>query len=178
MKNYNMKKLLKVSLVLGFMFTAFTASAQQPAKKAPLSPPDTVKATTKSGVAIEIAYSQPSVKGRTIGTDIAPYGKWWRTGANNVTTATFSKDVKVEGKALAAGKYALYTIPGEKEWVIIFNKDVTNWGTKYTEADDVLRVTVKTGKAKEFVEELKFMIEPAGKVGFAWGDKMVMFTVK
>lgn len=173
-----MKKLLKLSLIAGFICTAFTASAQQPAKKTPLSPPDTVKATTKSGVAIEVAYSQPSVKGRTIGTDIAPYGKVWRTGANNATTITLSKDVKVEGKALAAGKYALYTIPGEKEWVIIFNKGVTNWGTKYEESDDVLRVTVKTGKAAEVMEKLKFMIEPSGKVGFAWGDKMVMFAVK
>ncbi|CAM3640019.1 DUF2911 domain-containing protein [Mucilaginibacter galii] len=172
-----MKKLLKLSLIAGFMITAFSASAQTP-KKAPLSPPDTVRTTTKKGVAIEVAYSQPSVKGRTIGTDIAPYGKWWRTGANNVTTITFSKDVKVEGKALAAGKYALYTIPGEKEWVLMFNKDITSWGTKYVEADDVLRVTVKTDKAPAFVEQMKFMVDPAGKVSFAWGDKLVAFTVR
>jgi hypothetical protein len=173
-----MKHLLKASLIIGFILTAFTASAQQPAKKAPLSPPDTVRATTKKGVAIEVAYSQPSVKGRTIGADIAPYGKWWRTGANNVTTISFSKDVTIEGKALAAGKYALYTIPGESEWVIMFNKDITSWGTKYVEADDVLKVTVKTGKAPAFVEQMKFMIDPAGKVSFAWGDKLVAFTVK
>jgi hypothetical protein len=175
-----MKKLLKLSLVVGLMFTAFTASAQQapPVKKAPLSPPDTVKATIKGGTAIEIAYSQPSVKGRTIGTDIAPYGKWWRTGANKITTITFSKNVKVEGKDLAAGKYALYTIPGEKDWTIMFNKDVDNWGTKYEEADDVARITVKTGKAPAFVEQLKFMIDPSGKVSFAWGDKLVAFKVK
>lgn len=173
-----MKHLLKASLVIGFILTAFTASAQQPAKKAPLSPPDTVKATTKKGVAIEVAYSQPSVKGRTIGTDIAPYGKVWRTGANNATTITLSKDVKVEGKALAAGQYAIYSIPGEKEWVIIFNKGVKNWGTVYKEEEDVLRVTVKTEKAPAFVEQFKFMIDPAGKVSFAWDDKLAAFTVK
>jgi len=172
-----MKKLLKLSLIAGFMITAFSASAQTP-KKAPLSPPDTVKATTKKGVAIEVAYSQPSVKGRTIGTDIAPYGKVWRTGANNATTITLSKDVKVEGKALAAGKYALYTIPGENEWVIIFNKGVKNWGTVYKEDEDVLRVTVKTDKAPAFVEQMKFMVDQAGKVSFAWGDKLVAFSVK
>lgn len=172
-----MKKLLKLSLIAGFMITAFSASAQTP-KKAPLSPPDTVKATTKKGVAIEVAYSQPSVKGRTIGTDIAPYGKVWRTGANNATTITLSKDVKIEGKALAAGKYALYTIPGENEWVIIFNKGVKNWGTVYKEDEDVLRVTVKTDKAPAFVEQMKFMVDPAGKVSFAWGDKLVAFSVK
>jgi len=174
-----MKNLLKASLIMGFIFTAFTASAQQPAKKVVASPPDTVKATTKNGVAIEVAYSQPSVKGRTIGGDtIATYGKWWRTGANQATTITFNKDVKVEGKALKAGKYALYSIPGATEWVFIFNTGVKNWGTVYKQEEDVLRVTVKTGKAKAFVEKLKFMIEPAGKVGFEWGDKKALFTVK
>ncbi|MVN89733.1 DUF2911 domain-containing protein [Mucilaginibacter aquatilis] len=172
-----MKQLFKLFAVTGLILTAFTASAQQ-AKKVPASPPDTVKATTKAGVAIEVAYSQPAVKGRTIGTDIAPYGKVWRTGANNATTISFSKDVKIEGKALPAGQYALYSIPGEKEWTVIFNKGVKNWGTKYEEGDDVLRITVKAAKTKEFVERLKFAIEPAGKVHFSWGDKLVAFMVK
>ena len=173
-----MKQLFKLFAVTGLILTAFTASAQQPAKKAPASPADTVKATIKGGAAIEVAYSQPAVKGRTIGNDIAPYGKVWRTGANNATTITLSKDVKVEGKALAAGKYAIYTIPGEKEWVIIFNKGVKNWGTVYKEDEDVLRVTVKTEKAPAFVEQFKFMIDAAGKVSFAWGDKLAAFSVK
>lgn len=173
-----MKKLMSYLFITGFILTAFTASAQQPVKKPRPSPADTVKATLKSGVNVEIAYSQPSVKGRTIGTDIAPYGKWWRTGANEVTGITFSKDVKVEGKSLKAGKYALYTIPGEKDWVIIFNNGLKNWGTVYKEEEDVLRVTVKTQKSPEFVEQFKFKIDPSGIISFAWGDKMVAFKVK
>jgi hypothetical protein len=173
-----MKKLLSYVFITGFILTAFTASAQQPAKKPKASPPDTVKATLKNGVNVEIDYSQPSVKGRTIGTDIAPYGKVWRTGANEVTGITFSKDVKVEGKSLKAGKYALYTIPGEKDWVIIFSTGLKNWGTVYKEEEDVLRVTVKTQKASEFVEQLKFKVEPSGTISFSWGDKMAAFKVK
>jgi hypothetical protein len=173
-----MKKLMKLCLVTGLIFTAFTASAQQP-KKARTSVADTVKGTVKGGAAIEVAYSRPLVKGRTIGgAEIATYGKVWRTGANEATTITFSKDVKIEGKPLAAGQYALYSIPGEKDWVIIFNKGLKNWGTVYKQDEDVLRVTVKAGKAATFTEALKFMIEPAGKVGFAWGDTQVMFAVK
>ena len=172
-----MKKLIPLILITGLIFTGLSASAQKVKKVRP-SPPDTVKATTKKGVDIEVAYSQPSVKGRTIGTDIAPYGKWWRLGANEVTTIVLSKDVKVEGKPLAAGKYAIYAIPGEKEWKIIFNKDITSWGTVYKEEDDVLRVTVKSAKSAAFAEQLKFMIDPAGKVGFSWGDVMVGFNVK
>jgi hypothetical protein len=171
-----MKTLFKSFAILTLVITAFTASAQN--KKPRVSPPDTVRTTTKSGVAMVIAYSQPSVKGRTIGNDIAPYGKVWRTGANEVTTIELSKDAKVEGKTLPAGKYALYTIPNENEWTLIFNKGVKNWGTVYKEEEDALRVTVKPGKAKSFTEQLKFMAEPSGKVSFAWGDKMVAFTVK
>lgn len=173
-----MKNVIKLSFILAFVLTAFTASAQQPAKKPRPSPADTVKGTLKKGIEVEIAYSQPSVKGRTIGSDIAPYGKVWRTGANNATTIVFSKDVQVEGKALKAGKYAIYTIPGEKDWVVIFNSGVKNWGTVYKEEEDVLRVTVKTQKAPEFVEQFKFKIDPSGIISFAWGDKMVAFKVK
>jgi len=171
-----MKKLLLVVLIITGVFTAFNASAQ---KKGPRpSPPDTVKAVTKAGT-IEVDYSQPGVKGRTVGKEIAPFGdKVWRTGANEETTISFSKDVKIEGKELPAGKYSLWTIPGEKEWVIIINKRTTDWGTDYKPDNDVFRVTVKTQKAPEFTEKLKFTIEKSGKVSFAWGDYMVAFNVK
>jgi hypothetical protein len=172
-----MKKLIPLFLITGLVITGLTASAQQIKKPRP-SPPDTVRATTAKGVAIEIAYSQPSVKGRTIGTDLAPYGKVWRLGANEATTIELSKNVKVEGKALAAGKYAVYAIPGEKEWTIMFNKGIKNWGTVYKEDEDVLRVTVKPGKSSTFAEQLKFIIDPSGKVSFVWGNEVVAFLVK
>ncbi len=173
-----MKKLILFALLTVSSLTAFNASAQTEDKSKRPSPPDTVKATTKTGVTIEIAYSQPAVKGRTIGTDIAPYGKVWRTGANEATTISINKNVTLEGKALPAGKYSLYSIPGEKEWVIIINKTAMQSGMEYKEATDALRVTVKTGKADTFTERLKFMIDASGKVSFVWGDKMVSFVVK
>ena len=178
-----MKKLLLFALLIGCVFTMFSASAQNmeakpKTKKAPLSPPDTVKAVTKAGT-IEVAYCQPGVKGRTVGGDtIATFGKVWRTGANNETTITFSKDVKVEGKDLPAGKYSLWSIPGKTEWVIIINKRTTDWGTEYKPDNDVFRVTVKTQKAPAFTEKLKFSIDKSGKVSFAWGDYLVAFNVK
>lgn len=174
-----MKKLFVLTLITGFIFTAFSASAQIKGDKSKRpSPPDTVKATTSNGVDIEVAYSQPSIKGRTIGNEIAPYGKVWRTGANEETTIQVSKDVKLEGKALPAGKYSIWSIPGEKEWVIIINKNTTNWGTKYDEPSDFFRVTVKTQKAPSFTEKMKFTIDKSGKVAFLWGDDMVAFRVK
>jgi hypothetical protein len=126
---------------------------------------------------VTIEYSQPSVKGRKIGTEIAPYGKVWRTGANEATVFEVSQDVKVEGQPLAAGKYGLYSIPGENEWVIIFNKTWKQWGTQYKEADDALRVNVKPGKTAEFTEKMTFTIDKSGKVSLMWGDVQVDFNV-
>ncbi len=148
-------------------------------KPAPASPPATVTETLKNGTTVTINYAQPAVKGRTIGKDIAPYGKVWRTGANAATQFEVNKEVKINGQTLPAGKYSLFTIPGEKEWTIILNKTWDQWGAyKHTEADDVLRFTVKPGKANEFTERLTFNIEKSGKVSLLWGDADVSITVK
>jgi hypothetical protein len=175
-----MKKIFLFAFIAGCLFTAFNASAQMKTEdksKRP-SPPDSVMVTTGSGVTISVNYSQPAIKGRTIGKEIAPYGKVWRTGANEATVFTVSKDVMIDGKALPAGKYGLYSIPGENEWVIIFNKTWNQWGTKYVEGEDALRITVKTMKAPTFTERLKFMVDKSGKVSFVWGNDMVSFKVK
>lgn len=166
-----MKKTFLFVLTMS-LFSAFTACAQRP------SPPARVSETTSSGIKITVDYSQPAVKGRTIGKDIAPYGKVWRTGANEATWMEVSKDVKVEGKALKAGKYGVWTIPGEKEWTIIFNSKSNVSGTAYSEADDVLRVKVKPGKSASFTERLTFSIAKSGLVSLAWGDHQVGFNVK
>ena len=166
-----MKKAIVLLMITG-LFSAFTACAQRP------SPPAKVSETTTSGVKITIDYSQPAVKGRTIGKDIAPFGKVWRTGANEATWMEVSKDVKVEGKALKAGRYGIWTIPGEKEWTIIFNSKSNISGTEYSEADDVMRVVVKSGKSASFSERMTFKIAKTGVVSLIWGDHQVNFNVK
>lgn len=176
-----MKKLLFLFLLAAGSITTFNASAQKAPedKSKRASPPDSVMVTTRSGVTIKINYGSPSVKGRAIGgNEIATYGKVWRSGANEATVFEINKDVKIEGKPLPAGKYGLYSIPGEKKWVIIFNKTWNQWGTKYSEADDALRVTVNTGTAPQFTERLKYFAKKNGKVGFMWGDVQVDFKVK
>jgi hypothetical protein len=170
-----MKKLFFLFLITGLV--GMNAFAQQDKAKRP-SPPAKISATTKTGATITLDYSRPSVKGRTIGTDIAPYGKVWRTGANEATVFEVNRDVKVEGQALAAGKYGLFTVPGEKEWTVIFNKTWNEWGTNYKEGDDVLRVKVKPAKAPSFAEKLTFTIADNGTVSMFWGDTQVDFRVK
>jgi tetratricopeptide (TPR) repeat protein len=100
---------------------------------------------------ITINYHRPMVGGREIWGKTVPYGKVWRAGANENTTITFSDDVTVEGKALAAGTYGLHTIPDKEQWTIIFSKNSTSWGSfSYDEKEDALRVTVKPRAAEAF----------------------------
>lgn len=171
-----MKKIIVLTWV-AILFTAFGVSAQQDKSKRP-SPPAVVKETLSSGAVVTIDYSQPSVKGRTIGKEIAPFGKVWRTGANEATIFEVSKAVKINGKDLAAGKYALHSIPGEKEWTLIFNKKWQKSGTEYSDAEDALKVVVKPGKAASFTEKMTFTVDKSGKVALIWGDVLVPFTVK
>ncbi len=143
------------------------------------SPPALAKETLSNGATVSIDYSQPSVKGRTIGQDLEPKdGEVWRTGANEATVFETDKDIKVEGKALPAGKYGLFTLVNGDEWTIIFNKTWKQWGAfNYKEADDVLRVKVKAGKNSQFAEKMTFTINKDGKVSLAWGDIWVGFTI-
>ena len=93
---------------------------------------------------IEIVYSRPGVKDRTVFGGVVPYGQVWRTGANASTKVSFSTPVKLGGKDIPAGKYALYTIPGEKEWTIIIYKNLNLGGAfGYDEKDDLVRFTVE-----------------------------------
>lgn len=93
---------------------------------------------------VSISYSRPNVKGRAIWGALVPWDKPWRTGANQATTVTFSDEVSVQGQKLAAGTYALVTIPGKDEWTVIFNRDTKLWfETEYDAGKDVLRVKAK-----------------------------------
>jgi hypothetical protein len=159
--------------------TMLVACGQQDKSKRP-SPPAKATETLANGTMLSIDYSQPSVKGRTIGKDLEPMaGKVWRTGANEATVFEINKDVKVEGKPLPAGKYGLFTIMNGDDWTIIFNKTWNQWGAfNYKEADDALRVNVKGKKAPAFAEKMTFNISKDGTVTLLWGDHEVDFQVE
>lgn len=97
---------------------------------------------------VQVDYSRPGVKGRTIFGGLIPYGQIWRAGADENTTITFSHDVTVEGQPLAAGTYGLHTIPGEDRWTILFSSDTESWGSYFHDpAHDVLSVDVSPTRA-------------------------------
>jgi len=165
MKNHQVNKAIVFASVC--MLMTITMFAQQ---NPPASPPAT--ATGKIGEAtITINYSSPSVKGRNVwdpnGT-LAHYGKAWRAGANQATTFETDKAITVEGKPLPAGKYSLYAIPNEKEWVWVFNSKIPDWGierggvVKNDPAADVLKVTIKPVKSATMNERLVYEITSKG----------------
>jgi hypothetical protein len=174
-----MKKILSLTLLLTGLFVSYATKAQDDKSKRP-SPPALVKQDLASGAAISIDYSQPSVKGRTIGKDLEPKdGEVWRTGANEATVFETSKAVKIDGRELPAGKYALFTISGKDSWTVIFNKTWNQWGAyDYKQADDVLRISVQPQKAGAFAEKMAFTIDKNGAVTLLWGNNKISFTVE
>ncbi|WP_345230450.1 DUF2911 domain-containing protein [Olivibacter ginsenosidimutans] len=132
---------------------------------------------------ITLTYSRPNVKGRTIFGGLEPYGQVWRTGANSATTLTFTGDVSIDGKAIPAGTYALFTIPNKNEWTIILNKGAKQWGAyEYNQNDDVLRFTVKPQQTKNKVETFTISFPEVSateaKLNIAWENTSVTFPIQ
>ena len=145
--------MIKKLLACGALCLVLSTSQAQIRIPAP-SPTQTVKQDFGIG-SVELSYSRPGIKNRKIGTDLAPYGKVWRTGANQPTTLTFSDSVTIGGKKIAPGKYGLLSIPDKEQWTMIITKqlDVTS-PAAYKSEMDVVRVNVKPTTLKESVETL------------------------
>ncbi|MCU0450627.1 MAG: DUF2911 domain-containing protein [Bernardetiaceae bacterium] len=106
----------------------------------------------QDGLKLTVKYSQPSKKGRMIFGEaaskaIVPYGKVWRTGANEATVFSTSQALKINGQPLSAGEYSLWTVPGADQWTLIFNQETGQWGTNYNANADVLKVEVPAKSA-------------------------------
>ena len=171
-----------LALLLIVQFTSSLQMNAQALKTPAPSPLQTIdQAFALSNMKIE--YSRPSVKGRVIFGDLVPFGKIWRTGANSATKITFGDDVKVEGLALKAGTYAMYTIPNKDSWEILFYKDLTLGGNvaDYKAADEVLRVKGKvaasSSKVETFTINITDMSATSANVEFAWDMTKVSFNV-
>ncbi|HTD93247.1 MAG TPA: DUF2911 domain-containing protein [Chitinophagaceae bacterium] len=146
------------------------------------SPPATATGKIKDAT-ITITYSSPAVKGREIWGALVPYDQVWRAGANEATIFETSKDIKVEGKTVPAGKYSLYAIPGKTEWTIIINSETGQWGIKRTgettrdPAKDVAVVKVKPMKSKSLNERLLYTVTGSG-FQLSWENIDVPVSVK
>src|SRR5208283_596763 len=128
---------------------------------------------------IEVVYSRPGVKNRTIFGGIVPYGQVWRTGANQATKITFSTPVKLEGNDIPAGTYALFTIPDEKEWTIIISTNAAQWGAfQYNQKDDFTQFKVPSETLKDttietFAIEFNRIRDESAVLTLAWEKTVV-----
>ncbi|AXT19622.1 DUF2911 domain-containing protein [Flavobacteriaceae bacterium AU392] len=149
--------------------------------KASLSPQTKIEQNV--GLAkITLEYGRPGAKDRSIFGALIPYGKVWRTGANSSTKLTIDKDVTFSGEKIPAGKYGLYSIPGESEWTIIIHKNEKLWGAgNYNKANDLLRFKVPVINLKDYQETLSINFENFNANGadliIQWENSKVVIPV-
>lgn len=172
-----MRKLFMLTFAIG-IFTF--AGAQQLRTPSP-SPEQTIK--QGFGLSdIELTYSRPGIKGREVFGALVPYGKVWRTGANNATTLTFGDEVTIGGTKIPAGKYGLLTIPGADEWTFIISKqtNVTN-PSAYKESEDMVRVKAKPTKvgmdAETFTMQFANVKPESIDLHVRWDDVLVSLPI-
>lgn len=184
-----LKSILTASFFSGLLLLS-TGSSAQTDEVCPN--PNLIKDTTKKSIKsiaegkigaaqFAINYHSPGVRKRIIWGGLVPYGEVWVTGAHDATTITFNKNVVIKGVTIPAGKYALFTIPGKNEWIVIINK---HWkqhlASEYDAKDDVVRVKVKPA-AHKHLERLQYFIEPvnnnSGNIAVAWEKVKVSVPV-
>ncbi len=151
-------------------------------EKKPLSP-RTMAMTNVGTNHVHIDYGSPSKRGRMIFGGLVGFGQVWATGAHHATNITFGEDVTINGTNVPAGKYGLFTIPGESEWTIIISKDWDmHLADDYTEASDVVRIQSPVTSLDEVVESLTFVIadmgDGLGNVSIKWDQTSVSFDIQ
>lgn len=123
--------------------------------------PEAVAQVNQNGLTIKVDYCQPYKKGRKIFGSLVPYGKVWRTGANEATVVDFDQNVVVAGQPLDEGKYSLWTIPSQNGWIAIFNNETGQWGTNYDQTKDALRVPIVSRKHLPQAEQFYISFSPS-----------------
>ena len=178
----NMKKtLMTLASLLMLLFAGNTALAQR-------GPAASPKATIKQMIGsttMDIVYSRPSLAGRDADKMVNTLNKGvWRTGANLNTLISFDKDVTIGGKALAAGDYSMWSIPGKSEWTIVISAHTDKWGTAYDDSKDVIKFTAKATTTGNAVETLRIDLTDFDKnskdkanLEIAWGNISVKFPI-
>ncbi|MFN0111909.1 MAG: DUF2911 domain-containing protein [Blastocatellia bacterium] len=168
-----LKRALSVLAVLCVLIVAVVAWQRQR-----VSPHETIEATI-GGKKVTITYGRPSLKGRkAVGDALVPYGKVWRTGADEATILTTEADLMIGSLAVPKGSYSLFTLPTETGWKLIVNKTDKQWGAfSYKEADDLGRTDMKVGKTAAAVEQFTISLT-GGVLKLEWENTSASVDVK
>ncbi len=171
----------KIVLFLSVALLSFGVEAQV---KAPQPSPASKIEQIIGLTDVAVDYSRPSMRGRAIFGNLVPYDKLWRTGANKNTQITFSDDVKVGGKDLKKGTYAIYTKPGKENWEVIFYSDANNWGIpkKWDDTKVAAKTSVKVNTIPMNVETFTIMFSDfkmdSAVMNFIWENKEAAITIE
>src|ERR1700720_2473813 len=150
----------RIAFVVGMIFTLTIFAACQGGKPSPAA---SASCDLGGGKTIKTDYSSPRMKGRKIYGELVPFGEVWRTGANEATTFVPSADVVVGGKAVPAGNYTIFTVPGADKWTLIINKKTGEWGIPYKyESDELARVDMKVSKLPTSAENFTIAYDKSG----------------
>jgi hypothetical protein len=165
-----------ISAVLLTAALAVTAHAQKTTQVHPGKggSPHVRSEWTIDGANIKIEYGRPSLKGRSVGKDVATYGQPWRTGADEATTITSDKPLKFGSLTVPAGTHTIYTLPGDKDWQLIIGKlqKPGQWGVPYPQGQDLGRVPMQLGQTSAPVEQLTISVDDTasgGTLRVEWG---------
>lgn len=173
-----MRKIFTLALITMTMIFATETTAQDFSglDRSPLDAatfPSSYKVADKL---IKITYGRPQLKGRALST-LAKTGEVWRTGANESAEITFYKNVNFGGENIKAGTYSLFTIPGAKEWTIILNSKLNQWGAySYDEKADITRITAPVTTGDKSIEAFSILFKEAkggSEMILAWDKTLV-----
>ncbi len=140
------------------VLTAILAAQQNK----PASPPGEATLKFADGKTVTIQYSRPSMRGRKIFGGLVPYDEVWRTGANAATSLKTDVNLNIGGANVPAGSYTLYTQPGMSSWKLIINKQTGQWGTEYSQGQDLDRVNMKVTERPSGLELFTISFDKTG----------------
>lgn len=131
---------------------------------------------------VKVTYSQPHKRGREIFGTLVPYNKVWRTGANEATEITLTRDIQIKDNLLKAGTYSVFTIPEKEKWTIIINGDVGMWGAyNYNPKMDVLKIEVPVQQTETVYEPFTMVLDQRNEVAdwsMMWDRTKVQIPIK
>jgi hypothetical protein len=175
-----MRLLLFTCLLISGLFNSSLAQVELKPRVSPLN----IVSIRYKEAYLKIIYSQPQKRGREIFGKVVPFGQVWRTGANEATEITVTQDILVKGTTLKAGTYSMFTIPDKDKWIIIFNRNLGQWGSyNYDQKADVLRIEVATKTIPDNVVYEPFTIRidqktDSAEIFLLWDKTQASFPVQ
>ncbi len=180
-----MKRALKwIGIALGILIVAGLIAFPLMRKNTKKHSPEQTAVYTSGNLSIQVNYSSPSKKGRVIFGELVPYGEVWRTGANEATEFHTNQDLNIQGEHLPKGEYSLWTIPGEREWKVMFNKETGMWGLGFDgkanrdPEKDRVEISVPRMETKNAYENLTLEFSDHGDLILSWDQTQIRIPIE